>query len=134
MFCLEKIKSDYWEKKTMNLKTTIIWRNNWRFIIWRSRRTPLVSQKYWICLLTSTANPAQFGWKWAFALQCVFFISDSNRCFGNVRLLKNSLVPSASLWSILSIHFKAWPLRQLIAILATLVSSHTSVPSWFFPG
>ena len=41
MCYLELFISDYWEKNT-NWKSTIIWRNNWRYIIWRSRRTQLL--------------------------------------------------------------------------------------------
>ena len=39
---LEAFILDYWEKNT-NWKSTIIWWNNWRYIIWRSRRTQLLA-------------------------------------------------------------------------------------------
>ena len=41
MFCLETFILDYWEKHA-NWKSTIIWRNNWHYKIWRSRRTRLM--------------------------------------------------------------------------------------------
>ena len=42
MFCLETFILDYWGKN-MSWKSTIIWRNNWHYIICWSRRTWL----YW---------------------------------------------------------------------------------------
>ena len=36
--------TDITEKKNTNLKSIIIWRNNWLYIIWRSRRTRINNQ------------------------------------------------------------------------------------------
>jgi hypothetical protein len=64
MFCLEAFTLDYWEKNK-NWKSTIIWRNNWCYIIWRSRITRLIEclvQKF--LLASPFSNELKMSWQW----------------------------------------------------------------------